>query len=71
MVVDSPLPPILRLLAEDIPLLVERMIFGSPEDAARVRALRFQEAIDDAVVAAECRRVVVPMNRHRQSIGGE
>ena len=62
---DIPPSPILRLLAEDIPLLVERMIFRTPQDAPRVRILRFQEAVDGAVVAVECRRVVVPMSRHR------
>jgi hypothetical protein len=47
------------------------MVLRTPEDAAGVGVLRFEEAIHGAVVSAECRRVVIPVDRHRQGIGGE
>ena len=71
VVVDPPLAPVLRLLPENVPLLVEGMVLRTPEDAAGVGVLRFEEAIHGAVVAAKCRRVVIPVDRHRQCIGGQ
>jgi hypothetical protein len=70
MVVDPALPPVPVLFAKDLSLLVEGMVLRAPEDASGVGVLRLEEAIDGAVVASQGHRVVIPVNRHRQGIGG-
>ena len=68
---DPTLPPVLSLIAEDISPLIEGMVFGTPENASGVRILRVHKAIHRPVVTTQRRRVVVPVNRHRQGISGK
>ena len=71
MIMDPALPPVLGLITEDIPLLVERVVFRSPENAARMGTLGLHEAVHSSIVPVECHRVVIPMDRHRQSISSK
>ena len=65
MVVNPTLPPILCLLPQDVSLLIECLILRTPEDAPGMRILGLKVAIHSPIVSMECRRVVVPMDRHR------
>ena len=71
VVVNPPLAPVARLIPQDVPLLIEGIILGTPEDAPGVRVFRLKEAIHGAVLPSKGPRVVVPVNRHGQRIGGK
>ena len=71
VVVDAALAPILRLLAQDVPLVVERRVARPPENAVGVGGFGGGIAGDRAVVAIERVAVVIPVHRHRHGIGNE
>ena len=68
MIMNPALPPVFGLIAENISLLVEGIVLGTPKNAAGMRIFGLHEVVHGSIVAAESRRVVVPVDRHRQSI---
>ena len=71
VIVDSVPSPILSLLVQDIATGVERRVFGTPENAVRMRVSRRDVVADDIVVAAQRGAVVIPVDRHRQRVPNE
>jgi hypothetical protein len=71
VIVNAAPTPEDRLLTKDVAPLVERVVFRSPEDAARVWVSRRLIIIEHPIVVSQCRPVVIPMAGHCESIGDE
>jgi len=77
VVVDAPLAPEGRLLAEDVELRARRRPLAPPEDAAGVRVAGGEVGRCGngrgqlGIVAIERCRVVIPMDRHGHGVGHE
>ena len=71
VIVNPALPPVLRLLVQDVAALVERRVGRAPEDAVRVRVSGSQVIPHDAVIAAQRGAVVIPMHRHGEGVADE
>ena len=68
MVMKSRLPPMLGLFTKDVVLFSNRFVFGTPQDAVRMRVLGGKVMIEVSVVAIESIHAVVPMNRHGNGV---
>jgi hypothetical protein len=71
VIVNAALTPVDCLLTEDVAPFVERLVFRSPKDAARVRFSRSLIMIEHSIVISQCRTVVIPMAGHCEGIGDE
>ena len=68
MVVNITLPPVDGLIVQDVAPLIDRIIVRAPEDTTRMRVLRSEVMIDEAVVPAQGVSVIIPVNRHCKGV---
>ncbi len=71
VIVNAALPPVLRLLVQDVAAFIERRVFRAPKDAVGVRISRCKIIPHHSVVAMERGAIIIPMHRHGMSITNE
>ena len=71
VIVDVLCAPEYAVVAEDIGLIIVRLVVAARQNAVRMQPARGAIAIYDAVVISDGRAVVVPVCRHRQGVSDE
>ena len=71
VIVDASFAPVLRLVVQNIALLIEGAIGGAPQDAVRMRVLGGKVIDDPAIIPSKSRGIVIPVNRHGQRVTDE